>query len=234
MGCEPHPINAGITSGAPVGGDDLATPDRVSLRLVETARRYFPALPAGDDRAERGFRHVLLVLSSYTGLVTGSIVQLNISHGGVPKFAIPEANVGTLGLEGDHQAHPQFHGGPRQAILLIAAEVVDELKSQGFPLFYGALGENITTRGLNFRDLRVGQQFRIGPQVWIEITKVREPCKQLNPYGVGTIQKAIYDKQVKAGNPDSPKWGMSGFYASIVRAGSLRPGDAITLIGEVA
>ena len=175
-------------------------------------------------------RHFLDTLDS----VTGSIVQINISRGGVPKLPIPEAKVHSLGVEGDHQAHPQVHGGPRQAVLLICAEVIDQLRDQGFPLFYGALGENITTRGLDHREFRIGQQFRIGPEVWIEITKVRAPCNQLDVYGAGTIQKTIYDKQVKAGDPTSPHWAMSGVYASVVRPGSIRPGDTITLIGEVA
>jgi MOSC domain-containing protein YiiM len=166
--------------------------------------------------------------------VNGTVVQINISHGGVPKYPIPEANVRTLGIEGDHQAHPEYHGGPRQALLLISAEVIDELKEQGFPLFYGALGENVTTRGLDHKEFRVGQQFRIGSQVWIEITKIRQPCGQLDVYGPGKIQKAIYDKEVKAGNPTSPVWAMGGVYASVVRAGSIRTGDTITLIGEVA
>ena len=165
--------------------------------------------------------------------MTGSVVQINISRGGVPKLPVPEAKVHVLGVEGDHQAHPEFHGGPRQALLLICAEVIDRLREEGFPLFYGALGENLTTRGLDHTGFRLGQQFRIGPEVWIEITKVRAPCKQLDVYGQGSIQKAIYDKQVKAGDPSSQRWCMSGVYASVVRPGSIRPGDAITLIGEV-
>ena len=166
--------------------------------------------------------------------MTGSVVQLNISRGGVPKQPILQANVQTLGVQGDHQAHPQFHGGPRQAVLLICAEVVDRLKDQGFPVYYGALGENITTRGLDHHEFRIGQQFRIGPEVWIEITKMRAPCAQLNVYGEGTIQKEIYDKQVKAGDPSTPRWAMAGVYASVVRPGLIHPGDTITLIGEVA
>jgi len=166
--------------------------------------------------------------------VTGNVVQINISRGGVPKHSIPEGRVFPLGIEGDYQAHPEFHGGPRQALLLICSEVVDRLKEEGFPLFYGALGENITTRGLDHRELRVGQQFRIGPELWIELTKPRAPCKQLNVYGEGVIQKTIYDKQVKAGDPSSPRWGMSGLYASIIRPGLIRVGDTITLIGAVA
>ena len=166
--------------------------------------------------------------------MTGSIVQINISRGGVPKLPIPEAKVHSLGLEGDHQAHPQIHGGPRQALLLICSEVIDRLREEGFPLFYGALGENITTLGIDHRELSLGQQFRIGPEVWIEITKVRAPCHQLDVYGTGTIQRTIYDKEVKAGDPSTPRWAMAGVYASVVRGGSIRTGDAITLIGEMA
>src|SRR5689334_14374384 len=86
----------------------------------------------------------------------GAIVQVNISLGGLPKRAISEAFINPLGLEGDRHAHPHIHGGERKAVLLIAAEVVDDLTARGYPLFYGALGENLTTRGLNIRDLRIG------------------------------------------------------------------------------
>ncbi|HEY3739749.1 MAG TPA: MOSC domain-containing protein [Bryobacteraceae bacterium] len=166
--------------------------------------------------------------------MNGKIVQINTSPGGVPKYPVPQANVLKLGIEGDEQAHPQFHGGPQMALLLLCAEVIDKLKDEGFPLYYSALGENITTSGLDHRDLRIGQQFRIGAQVWIELTKIRQPCSQLDVYGKGRIQSAIYDKQVKAGDPSSPRWAMSGMYASIVRPGMIWPGDAITLVGEVA
>src|SRR5881394_4104113 len=94
--------------------------------------------------------------------MTGHIIQINISTGGLPKRPVPQALITPLGLEGDICAHPAIHGGPRQAVLLIAAEAVDELIARGYPLFYGALGENLTTRGLNPRQLRVGQIIRAG------------------------------------------------------------------------
>ncbi len=86
--------------------------------------------------------------------MTGRIVQINISRGGVPKRPIPEGAITPLGLEGDLCEHPEIHGGPRQAVLLIAAETVDELIARGYPLYYGALGENLTTRGLDRRQSR--------------------------------------------------------------------------------
>src|SRR6185436_17238547 len=164
--------------------------------------------------------------------MSASIVQINVSPGGVPKLPIPKGEVTPLGLAGDGHAHPQIHGGPRKALLLITSEGIEELKAAGFPLYNGALGENLTTQGLDRRSVRVGQRYRIG-QVLIEITKVRSPCDTLTPYGTG-IQKAVYDAGVKANDPGSDRWGLSGFYASVIRTGTVHPGDAITLVEESA
>ena len=164
--------------------------------------------------------------------MSASILQINVSSGGVPKRPILKGEVTPLGLAGDAHAHPQIHGGPRKALLLITSEGIDELKAAGFPLYHGALGENLTTQGLDRRTVRLGQRYRIG-QVTIEITKVRVPCETLNPYGPG-IQKAVYDSAVKANDPTSERWGLSGFYASVVRPGAIHPGDSITLLDESA
>jgi MOSC domain-containing protein YiiM len=137
-----------------------------------------------------------------------------------------------LGIAGDGHNNPQLHGGPRQAILLVTSEGIHELKEQGFALYPGALGENITTRGLDRRSVRVGQRYRIG-EVLLQITKLREPCQTLNVYGPG-IQKAVYDQEVKAGNAQSPVWALAGFYASVLQAGTIHPGDPIQLLDESA
>jgi MOSC domain-containing protein YiiM len=137
-----------------------------------------------------------------------------------------------LGLAGDACAHPAIHGGPMQAVLLITSESIDDLKARGYPVFYGALGENLTTRGLDRRQLRIGQQLRAGGAL-IEITKIRGPCASLDIYGP-SIKQEIYDKQVKAGDPTSPRWGMSGFYARVVQSGSVRPDDIIIIMTTLA
>lgn len=163
---------------------------------------------------------------------SASVLQINVSPGGVPKRSIPSGIVTSLGVTGDGHAHPEIHGGPRKAILLITSEGLDELKERGFPLFPGALGENLTTLGLNRRDVRIGQRYRIG-EVLLEIVKVRAPCDTLSVYGHG-IQRAIYDQEVKAGNIASPLWGLSGFYASVLQTGTIHPGDPIHLVDETA
>src|SRR5579863_9139703 len=97
------------------------------------------------------------------------IIQVNISRGGVPKRAVPGAMITTLGLEGDSWAHPQIHGGPDQRVLIIASEVMDDLAARGFPVFYGALGENLTVRGVPVESLRAGQTWRAGEAI-LELT----------------------------------------------------------------
>ena len=134
------------------------------------------------------------------------------------------------GLEGDSCGHPNIHGGPNQAVLIICSEVVEQLAARGYPVFNGALGENITAMGLDRTKLRLGQRFRVGSAI-VELTKVRVPCSALDVYG-DSIQREIYDKSVKAGNTASPRWGMSGFYARVLEPGVVRQQDIIALLEQ--
>jgi MOSC domain-containing protein YiiM len=164
--------------------------------------------------------------------VTGTIVQLNISPGGVPKRAIREGFITPLGLEGDDHAHPEIHGGLRKAILMIAAEIIEDLAFRGYPVFFGAMGENLTTRGLDYRDLRIGDEVRAGGAL-LEITQPRGPCSTLDIYGE-TLKSEIYDARVKQLDHSSPHWGMSGFYASVISAGPVAAGDIISVVAKLA
>ena len=158
----------------------------------------------------------------------GTIVQVSIGVGGLPKRAISGGLIDFAGLEGDLHAHPEYHGGPRKAILLVASEVVDRLRERGYPLFYGALGENLTTRDIDVRLLKPGDRLRAGAAC-LEITQPRIPCNQLDIYGPA-IKGEIFDRHVKAGDCSSPYWGMSGLYAAVREPGLVRPGDAIEVL----
>ncbi len=162
----------------------------------------------------------------------GTIVQVNISPGGLPKRAIAEGWITPLGIEGDLHDHPNIHGGPNKAILIIASEVVDALTARGYPLFYGAMGENLTTRGIDVRQIRIGDEFRVGGAV-LEITQPRGPCSALDAYG-DSLKLEVYDRKVKARDYTSARWGMSGFYASVATPGPVRAGDAISLVSKLA
>ena len=164
--------------------------------------------------------------------MNGVLVQLNVSKGGIPKRRIAHGYVGRLGVEGDQVAHPKFHGGPNQAVLLITMGAIDEMVALGHPVFAGALGENFTVSGLERRDLRLADRLRVG-ECLIELSKMREPCAALNPYGTD-IQKKIFDRQVKQGDASSPRWGLAGFYARILEEGLVREGDAVAVASSAS
>ncbi len=162
---------------------------------------------------------------------SGKVVQLNVSPGGLPKRAIRRAMVTPLGIEGDRHNHPAIHGGPRKALLLIASETVAALQADGYPVEAGSLGENLTTEGLDPKTMRAGQRYRIGHDVIVELTQPRGPCKALDVYGAD-LPARVYDKRVKAGDSASPKWGLSGFYASVAAGGEILPGAPIFLLDQ--
>ena len=148
------------------------------------------------------------------------ILQISISPGGVPKTPIARAEVGPLGIVGDGHRF-RLHGGREKALLILASEVIDTLRAEGWPLFYGALGENLTTEGFDHRNWRAGQRFRIG-EVLLELTTPREPCRTLNPYGRG-IERRLRAK---------PSEG--GFYAAVLVGGILTPRAIIENVEPVS
>ncbi len=160
----------------------------------------------------------------------GRVMQVSVSRGGVPKRAISRGILRREGFSGDSFAHPQFHGGPNQAVLLVASEVIDMLTARGYPVFPGALGENVTTVGLDPGSWRAGQQYRIG-SARVELTKVRVPCRTLDVYGSGAdpIQNIIFSSRVKRGDVSADEWGRSGFYARVVQEGEIAAGEPIVL-----
>jgi len=156
--------------------------------------------------------------------MTGEIRQINISRGGIPKREIREAKLTPLGIEGDDWANPKYHGGPNQALLLIGEEVIAELAGMGYRLYSGALGENLTTLGLDYSQMRAGMQFRFGAGCEIELTKLREPCRTLDVYnesGLGKIQKLLKLE------------GRGGWYARVLKTGPVFAGDKIAVLAQV-
>jgi|SRR3989344_5420763 len=175
--------------------------------------------------------------------MSGIIYQLNISSGGIPKLPVPQARVTRERIEGDDwdwavnkiQLNNKHggHGGPTQAVCLYSLECLGLLKSQGFEVFPGALGENITTQGLDYKTIRLGDKYQVGEEVLIRITRSRQPCGTIRTvYSPGArrgegIESAMWDAQIKQGDITSTKWGMTGFYAEVLVEGIVRTGDRI-------
>jgi MOSC domain-containing protein YiiM len=166
--------------------------------------------------------------------VTGTLVQINRSKGGLPKRAVASpVMLNSAGVERDWQRDRRVHGGPDRAVLMIAAELIDSLSARGFPLFYGALGENLTVSGFDPHLWRAGQRYRFGADAVIELTTLRAPCSNLNVYGPG-IHAEIYDEGCKAGDVASERWALGGFYARVIHAGLISVGAPVILESDKA
>ena len=108
-----------------------------------------------------------------------------------------------LGVEGDaHMGETVKHrsrvaADPTQPNLrqvhLIHAELHDELNASGFEVSAGDMGENVTTRGVDLLALPRGARLRIGEEVVLELTGLRNPCAQLDAFQHG-LMKAVLDR----------------------------------------
>lgn len=166
--------------------------------------------------------------------MTGILKQINRSPGGLPKRAVHgPVMLSEVSVEGDRCRNTVVHGGPKKAVLMASAEFIDELAERGFPVFYGAIGENLTVSGLDPHMWRSGQRYRIGQEAVIELTTLRTPCSNLDVYGPD-IKSELYDAQCKAGNIASPRWAHGGFYAWVVRPSMIQAGDAVVLESDIA
>lgn len=104
---------------------------------------------------------------------------------------------------------------------LIHAELIDELEAAGFRVAPGDMGENVTTRGVDLLGLPTGTILRLGAEAMVEVTGLRNPCRQLNDFQPG-LMNATLDRDAE-GNLIR-KAGIMG----VVRApGEIKPGDRI-------
>jgi MOSC domain-containing protein YiiM len=166
--------------------------------------------------------------------MTGILKQINRSLGGLPKRAVRGAvMLSEVSVEGDRCRNLRYHGGLKKAVLMASAEFIDELAARGFPVFYGAIGENLTVSGLDPHLWRAGQRYRLGQEAVIELTTLRIPCLNLDVYS-SAIKSELYDAQCKAGNIASPRWAHGGFYARVILPGMIQAGDAIVLESDIA
>ena len=104
---------------------------------------------------------------------------------------------------------------------LIHAELHDELRARGFEVAPGQMGENVTTRGIDLLGLPTGTRLRLGDDAVIEVTGLRNPCKQLDGIQPG-LMKATLDRD--AVGELIRKAGVMGVVAV---GGEVRPGDPI-------
>jgi len=152
--------------------------------------------------------------------MTGRIVQISVSQGGVPKTAIPEAEVTVTGLIGDGHNNPEIHGGPEKAICLWSLEVIETLQQEGHTLAPGYAGENVTIAGLDWSQIVPSQYLRLGEDVLLQVASYTSPCRK--------NMRWFADKRYsRMGQKHHP--GSSRVYARVLQTGMIREGDAVAI-----
>ena len=141
----------------------------------------------------------------------GTIRSICISEEkGTQKHEIPEAViVEDWGISGDAHAG-KWH---RQVSLLGLGEI-EEFRSRGAEVAFGAFGENLVVEGFHFRELPIGTRFQIG-DVLLEMTQIGKECHS---------HCLIYQVM---GDCIMPR---EGVFAKVLRGGSIRIGDTITML----
>ncbi|MBA3528531.1 MAG: MOSC domain-containing protein [Propionibacteriaceae bacterium] len=136
-----------------------------------------------------------------------------------------------VGVQGDAHAgvsvqhRSRVAADPTQSNLrqvhLIHAELFDELSEQGFDVAPGQLGENITTRHLDLLALPRGTQLRFGLEALVEVTGLRNPCRQING-----LQPRLLDAVLRR-NDSGEVERKAGIMGVVLRGGAVKAGDTI-------
>jgi MOSC domain-containing protein YiiM len=113
------------------------------------------------------------------------------------------------------------HAPNLRQVHLLHAELQDELLARGLHVGPGEMGENITTRGIDLLSLPAGTRLRLGDTALIEVTGLRNPCKQLNDVQPGLMAATL------ARSPTGQLIRKAGIMSIVLTGGEVRPGDLI-------
>jgi MOSC domain-containing protein YiiM len=138
-----------------------------------------------------------------------------------------------LGVEGDaHQGATVKHRSrvaknPKtpnlRQVHLIHTELFEELRAGGFTVSPGLLGENVTTSGIDLLALPTGTRLHLGDEAVVEVTGLRNPCRQLESLQSG-LMAATLDRDI-----DGNLIRKAGIMAIAVSGGVVRQGDPIRI-----
>jgi MOSC domain-containing protein YiiM len=114
----------------------------------------------------------------------------------------------------------KHHGGVDQAVYAYAREDLDNWEAElGKPLQNGVFGENLTTLGLDVNGALIGERWRIGSDVVLEVSCARIPCVTFQ----GWLEREGWIKRfTQAARP--------GAYLRVIEPGDIRAQDQIEIV----
>ncbi|MEO3810656.1 MOSC domain-containing protein [Sphaerisporangium sp. B11E5] len=123
------------------------------------------------------------------------------------------------GLVGDQIFDVAHHGGDDQAVYAYAREDLDFWEAElGRPLTGGVFGENITTRGLDVTGALIGERWRVGEHVVLEVSSPRLPC---GTFAHWMDEQGWIKRFTQVARP--------GAYFRVITPGAIRVGDPVVV-----
>ncbi|GGW30049.1 sulfurase [Streptomyces lucensis JCM 4490] len=128
--------------------------------------------------------------------------------------------VGASGLAGDAVCDTRHHGGDDKAVYAFAREDLDAWECElGRYLANGSFGENLTTDGLDVSGALIGERWRIGSGVVLEVASGRIPCR--------TFQGHLGERGWVG---RFTRKGATGAYLRVIEPGEISAGDPIEVV----
>lgn len=157
------------------------------------------------------------------------------------KISVQEVSVTPEGAESDynHYRTTALKSTPDRAISILTADAMEWLKGQS-PAYAAArdgdLGENLFVGGLAYDSFQVGQRYKVGTSVVLEVTEPVVPCANLCKLSYINSPDKSPKERVQACKDFiellERKDGLRGWYAKVVVAGHVRVGDTMKLLKE--
>lgn len=147
-------------------------------------------------------------------IIKGRIKAISVSKKrGTSKHNIPAAQAKAgFGIEGDAHA-----GNWHRQISLLAEESIEKIRAKGAQVKSGDFAENITTEGIDLRNLVPGSKLRLGSEVEVEITQFGKEC-----HGECAIFQQV-------GDCIMPR---EGAFAKVTKSGRINVGDSIEVLNS--
>jgi len=105
---------------------------------------------------------------------------------------------------------------------LIEQELIEQVKTLGFNIGPGQLGENITTCHLSLLELEAGSVLQLGTDALIQITGLRGPCAKIDRFQRG-LRKAV------TANRGGQAYMKGAVMGVVIAAGTVSVGDVIRI-----